>query len=114
VNETKKKTKKSGGYVKTFRLGAVAANIFHRRAPGGFEYLDFGLSRAWKTSGGKEGYSQNFFSGNSDALHAVIDQACHFIRQQDAGDEESLDALPPERPSLSDADDVSLDVASQK
>ena len=77
-DKSKKKTNK---YVKTFRNGAVAANVFSRQAPGGFEYLDFGLSRAWKTTNGKEGYSQSFFAKNQEALHEVIDQACHFIQQ---------------------------------
>lgn len=77
-DKSKKKTSK---YVKTFRNGAVAANVFARQAPGGFDYLDFGLSRAWKTPNGKEGYSQNFFAKNQEALHEVIDQACYLIQQ---------------------------------
>ena len=77
-DKSKRKTNK---YVKTFRNGAVAANVFSRQAPGGFEYLDFGLSRAWKTTNGKEGYSQNFFAKNQEAFHEVIAQACHFIQQ---------------------------------
>ena len=50
VPETTKKQKKTNQYVKTFRCGAVATNIFRRQAPGGFEYLDFGVSRSWKSS----------------------------------------------------------------
>ena len=83
--ETKNKTKNADDYVKTFRCGAVAANVFSRQAPGGFEYLVFNLSRAWKTSNSKEGYSQNFFANNDEALHAVIDRACDFIYSQDVG-----------------------------
>jgi hypothetical protein len=75
----KKKTEQSSNYLKTFRQGAIAANVFQRTAPGGFEYLDFTLSRAWKTAGGKEGYSQTFFSRNCAALQIVIEQACDFI-----------------------------------
>lgn len=81
INESKSKKKDTSKYVKTFRNGAIAANVFARLAPGGFEYLDFGLSRAWKTTNGKDGYSQNFFAKNQDALHEVIDQACYFIQQ---------------------------------
>ena len=81
INGSKSKKKDTSKYVKTFRNGAIAANVFARLAPGGFEYLDFGLSRAWKTSNGKDGYSQNFFAKNQDALHEVIDQACYFIQQ---------------------------------
>ena len=89
VNENKKKTKHTNNYVKTFRSGAVAANVFSRQAPGGFEYLDFSLSRAWKTAGGKEGYSQNFFAGNEEALHTVIEQASDFIDAHGAVPQES-------------------------
>ena len=31
------------------------------------------------TNTDKEGYSQNFFSKNREALHDVIDEACDFI-----------------------------------
>ena len=75
----KKKSKTNNNYVRTFRHGAVAANVFKRTAPGGFEYLDFSISRAWKIPNGKEGYSTNFFEKNREALHAVVDQACDFI-----------------------------------
>jgi hypothetical protein len=78
-NGAKKKNEKPNNYVKTFRRGSIAANVFLRTAPGGFEYLDFCLSRAWKSTAEKEGYSQNFFSRNQRALHDVIDQACEFI-----------------------------------
>jgi hypothetical protein len=84
TNGNKKNAKQTRNYVKTFRDGAVAANVFARRAPGGFEYLDFSLSRAWKTSNDKEGYSQSFFANNCEALHAVIDQACEFVDQHNA------------------------------
>ena len=83
-NENKKNAK-SSNYVRTFRSGAVAANVFSRQAPGGFEYLVFSLSRSWKTSNSKEGYSQSFFANNDEALHAVIDQACDFIDSQGVG-----------------------------
>jgi len=81
-NGGKAKKSDSNRYIKTFRNGAVAANIFARQAPGGFDYLDFGLSRAWKTKNGKDGYSQNFFAKNRDALLDVIDRACQFIESQ--------------------------------
>ena len=74
-----KKPKPVNQHVRTFREGAVAANVFARQAPGGFEYLDFSLSRAWKSANGKEGYSQNFFAGNRAAILNVISQACDFI-----------------------------------
>ena len=80
-------------YVKTFRHGAIAANVFQRVAAGGFEYLDFSLSRAWKTSTKKEGYSQQFFAKNRNALHAAIDEACDFIEK----DHEKLNEEPAEQ-----------------
>jgi hypothetical protein len=81
TQETKKKPDKNN-YVRTFREGAVAASVFRRVAPGGFEYLDFNLSRAWKNGSSKEGYSQNFFPKNCEALHEVIDRACEFIEAE--------------------------------
>jgi hypothetical protein len=69
-----KKPKPVNQHVRTFREGAVAANVFARQAPGGFEYLDFSLSRAWKSANGKEGYSQNFFASNRAAILTVIRQ----------------------------------------
>ena len=93
TNESKKKSAKSNKYVTTFRCGAIAANVFERQAPGGFEYLDFSLSRAWKTPAGKEGYSQNFFATNVEALHSVIDQACEFI-EANTDEEEEIDLTP--------------------
>jgi len=47
--------------VKTIRRGAVAASIWKRQTPTGFEYLDFSLSRSWKLkSGEKEAFSKGF------------------------------------------------------
>ena len=81
-NETEDQTNSSKStYVKTFRHGAVAANVFKRTAAGGFDYLDFALSRAWKAEGGQEEYSQNFFVQNRDAIKTVVDQACDYIEQ---------------------------------
>jgi hypothetical protein len=73
--------------VEVIRRGAIAASIWRRQTPTGFEYLDFSLSRSWKMkTGEKEGYSQNFFAGNEEALHEVIAEACEFIRHnQPAG-----------------------------
>jgi hypothetical protein len=69
--------------VKTIRRGAVAASIWKRQTPTGFEYLDFSPSRSWKLkSGEKEGYSQNFFVANEEALNEVVSEACRFIQTQ--------------------------------
>ena len=71
--------------VKTCRHGAVAASIWKRQAPSGFEYFDFSLSRSWKAkSSGKEGYSPNFFVTNEDDLSAVVKEASTWIASQQA------------------------------
>ena len=86
-NNNNVKTKESAHVrqhpVKTIRRGAVAASIWKRQTPTGFEYLDFSLSRSWKLkSGEKEGYSQSFFVANEEALSEVVTEACRFIRTQ--------------------------------
>ncbi len=69
--------------VKVFRCGAIAASVWPRQTATGFRYLEFSLSRSWKTkSGDKEGYSQNFFENNEEALMEVIQDASEFIRGQ--------------------------------
>jgi hypothetical protein len=81
VDTKQKASSDKSKYVKTFRHGAVAANVFRRTAPGGFEYMDFSVSRAWKAKGGKEGFSQNFFPQNRVAIKAAVDEACDYIEQ---------------------------------
>ena len=77
----------------TIRRGAVAASIWKRQAPSGFEYFDFSLSRAWKaTSTGRDGYSMNFFSDNEEALEEVIHEASIWIAEKQA----ALQASKPE------------------
>ena len=77
---TTKKKRETQKPLKTFRVGAIAASVWQRQTPTGFEYLDFSLSRSWKLkSGEKEGYSTSFFYNNEDALVDVIEQAAAFI-----------------------------------
>jgi hypothetical protein len=81
--KTKEPTDAKQQPVKTIRRGAIAASIWKRQTATGFEYLDFSLSRSWKLkSGEKEGYSQNFFVANEEALSEVVSEACRFIRTQ--------------------------------
>jgi len=71
--------------VKVIRMGAIAASIWKRQTSTGFEYLDFSLSRSWKLKNGeREGYSQNFFDNNEEALLDVINLACSYIREEQA------------------------------
>ena len=77
---TTKKKRETQKPLKTFRVGAIAASVWQRQTPTGFEYLDFSLSRSWKLkSGEKEGYSTSFFHNNQEALVEVIQQAAAFI-----------------------------------
>jgi len=77
--------------IKVIRHGAVAASIWRRQSPSGFEYFDFSLSRSWKTSKtGREGYSPNFFVANETELQAVVSEAASWI----AGQPASLQAAP--------------------
>ncbi len=83
MSETKKKP--SPKPVKTIRHGAVAASIWRRQSPSGFEYFDFSLSRSWKTQKtGREGYSPNFFANNEPELLATINEAASWIAGQQA------------------------------
>jgi hypothetical protein len=78
-----KKEKNSARPERVFRRGAIAASVWRRQAPSGFEYFDFSLSRAWKAkSTGREGYSLNFFSDNEGDLAQVIRQASSWISEQ--------------------------------
>lgn len=80
---TKRPTLKS---IKTVRHGAVAARIWTRQSPSGFEYFDFSLSRSWKAkTSGKEGYSPNFFVANEEGLSAVVREASTWIASQPLG-----------------------------
>jgi hypothetical protein len=89
MSNTKSKEKEENGKqdpVKTIRNGAIAASIWKRQTPTGFEYLDFSLSRSWKMkSGEKQGYSQSFFEKNEEALVDVISQVCDYIRLHQSG-----------------------------
>ncbi len=81
---------------KTVREGAIAANIWKRQAPSGFEYYDFSLSRSWKAkSSGREGYSPNFFIENEEAISVVVRGAVQWIESQQA----SLQAGKPSDPT---------------
>ncbi len=71
--------------IKMIRHGAVAASIWRRQSPSGFEYFDFSLSRSWKTQkSGREGYSPNFFANNETELLATVNEAASWIAGQQA------------------------------
>lgn len=68
--------------VHVVRKGAIAASIWQRMSPSGFSYHDFSLSRSWKASTGKAGYSKSFFETNATDLIEVIQQASAWIAAQ--------------------------------
>lgn len=83
MNETKTKNEMKPEI--TIRRGAVAASIWKRQAPSGFEYYDFSLSRAWKAkSSGRDGYSPNFFADNEEQLTVVVKEASCWIAERHA------------------------------
>ena len=89
---TDKKEKTNVTPETTIRRGAVAASIWRRQSPSGFEYYDFSLSRSWKAkTSGREGYSLNFFSDNMDQLNVVIQEAASWIADHQT-DVQSIDA----------------------
>lgn len=66
--------------VHTIRQGAVAASIWRRMSPAGYEYFDYSLARSWQSkSSGNTGYSRNFFSRNQTELIKVIEEASRWI-----------------------------------
>lgn len=79
--------------IHTIREGAVAASIWRRMSPAGYEYFDFSLCRSWKSlSSGGTGNSRNFFSRNQVELTKVVEEACRWIAahelEQDSNREE--------------------------
>lgn len=77
----------------TVRRGAIAASIWKRMAPSGFEYYDFSLSRSWKSkTSGKEGYSPNFFSGNESEIMEVVQEAASWIASKQVSVQAGLPA----------------------
>jgi hypothetical protein len=78
--EMKKKKQATEIPVHVIRQGGVAASIWQRCSPAGFEYFDYSLTRSWKSkSSGSIGYSKNFFVRNQQELISVIQQASQWI-----------------------------------
>ena len=74
---------KESNYVITLRseiCPAIAANVFRRSTPDGHLYLDFEISRAWK-SGNREGYSSRFYARNREGIKEVADLASDWIEK---------------------------------
>lgn len=89
MTEKTKKTQQKPA--RTIRNGAIAASIWKRQSPSGFEYFDFSLSRSWKSqSTDREGYSPNFFTRNEEELKQTIAEASAWIESQQADMQASL------------------------
>ena len=93
------KQKKSGTLVHTVRRGAIAANIWERQTQTGYPYYDFSLSRSWKKSEDKHGYSSNFHPQNVQALIHCIEGATKWILDKAAKSNQPEDvAFPVQNP----------------
>lgn len=89
--------------VRTVRVGAIAANIWQRQSQTGFPYFEYSLSRSWKSSAkGKEGYSQNFFDNNKDAIIQVVSQATDWIANKMIDEETEREASDTNQPAKED------------
>lgn len=92
----KTKSKKESNYVHTIRSEtdpAIAANVFRRVTPDGHAYLDYELSRAWK-SGKREGYSSRFYNRNRDGLVEVIARVTEWMEQNPHAADEDGQYMP--------------------
>lgn len=99
---TPAKNKKESNYVITLRseiCPAIAANIFRRSTPDGHPYLDFEVSRAWK-SGNRQGYSSRFYARNRDGIKEVVDLASEWIQQNPHAADELSSTNPNPRPQI--------------
>ena len=61
------------------REGAIAASIWEKTTTHGMTYLEYTLSRSWKSKAGSTGYSQAFFPRNEAALLSIVKQASQWI-----------------------------------
>lgn len=91
------KEKKGGKLVHTVRLGAIAANIWERQTQTGFPYYDYSLSRSWKKSEDKHGYSSNFHPQNVEALIHCVEGATKWILDKTADNSQPEDVAFPEQ-----------------
>ncbi len=67
------------------RHGQVVATVFRRQTNSGFSYLDFTLSRCWRSqNSAKEQNGAGFFAENESDLIEAIRQASAWIRQANA------------------------------
>lgn len=86
---SKSSENKESHYVVTLRseiCPAIAANIFRRPAPNGQTYLDYEISRAWK-SGNRQGYSSRFYAQNREGIKEVADLASDWIERNPQADD---------------------------
>lgn len=70
--------------VHVIREGAIAASIWRRSTGHGMDYLEYTLSRSWKSKADKTGYSHSYFPRNEEALLSVVKQATAYITTTEA------------------------------
>lgn len=91
--EPKNKKKPVETPVHMIREGDVAASIWRRMSPAGYEYFDFSLCRSWKSlSTASTGSSKNFFAKNQDEIIKVVAQASRWIAEREATNRQTLAA----------------------
>lgn len=81
--DTKKKKQTTAGDkqspIHVIRDGGIAASIWEKTTAHGMTFLEFTLSRSWKSKNGNTGYSQAYFVRNEAALLNVVTQAAAYI-----------------------------------
>jgi hypothetical protein len=91
--EQKSKKKLAETPVHTIREGDVAASIWRRMSPAGYEYCDFSLGRSWKSlSTDSTGSSKNFFAKHHDEIVKVVAEATRWIAEREATNRQTLAA----------------------
>ena len=95
MSNTKKKAKPTSNYIKTFREGAIAANVFRKVTPDGHAYLTFELSRSWQSpNGARQGYASWFYPHNAEAIANVSHDAAKWILENPTAADEGFQANP--------------------
>jgi hypothetical protein len=91
--EPKNRKKSVETPVHTIREGDVAASIWRRMSPAGYEYFDFSLCRSWKSlSTASTASSRNFFAKNQEEIVKVVAKASRWIIEQETTNRQTMAA----------------------
>lgn len=92
-HETKHKKKTVETPVHTIHEGDIAASIWRRMSPAGYEYFDYSLHRSWKSlSTANTVSSKNFFAKNQTEIIKVVSEATCWIIEHEAASRQTLAA----------------------